>query len=117
LNGLDSNFYKIANGCSGLTSEIQTCEGANPSRISGIGAIARVINSMIPLRYFPNAFEQNIITGLPIGSRLEIISDPVCIPYLGGANLWWGVKTSFGINGYVAEGSAISAVYYLEEMN
>jgi sugar lactone lactonase YvrE len=99
-----------------LTTEIQTCEGANPSRISGIGAVARVINSLIPLRNSPNALEQNIITGLPIGSRLEITSKPLCIPYLEGANLWWGVKTSFGMNGYVAEGSAISPVYYLEEI-
>ncbi|MBM3137390.1 MAG: hypothetical protein FJZ98_04285 [Chloroflexi bacterium] len=76
-----------------------------------------MINSLIPLRYSPNAIEQNIITGLPVGSRLEIISDPVCIPYLGGANLWWGVKTSFGRNGFVAEGSAISELYYLEEVN
>jgi predicted membrane-bound mannosyltransferase/DNA-binding beta-propeller fold protein YncE len=102
---------------SDIASEIQTCEGANPSRISGIGAMARVINSLIPLRYSPNALEQNIITGLSIGTRLEITSDPLCIPYLGGANLWWGVKTSYGISGYVAEGSAISLVYYLEEIN
>jgi|GEM_PF-55967 len=99
------------------TSEIPTCLGASPSRISGTGAIVRVINSMIPLRYSSNALEQNIITGLPIGSRLEIISDPVCIPYLGGANLWRGVKTTFGDSGFVAEGSAISQVYYLEEVN
>lgn len=99
-----------------LATAVQTCEGANPSRISGIGAIARVINSLIPLRYSPNAQEQNIITGLPIGSRLEITSNPFCIPYHEGANLWWGVKTSFGESGYVAEGSAISPVYYLEEV-
>jgi DNA-binding beta-propeller fold protein YncE len=111
---LPSSNYEGAN-MAVFSSEIPTCEGANPSRISGTGAIVRVINSMIPLRYSPNTLEQNIITGLPIGSRLEIISDPICVPYLGGANLWWGVRTSFGNSGYVAEGSAISQVYYLEE--
>lgn len=93
-----------------------TCPGANQTRISGTGAKVRVTNALVPLRSSPNAIEQNILQKLQIGTRLEVISQPVCVPYLGGANLWWEVKTISGKTGFVAEGSAISPLYYLEEI-
>ena len=92
------------------------CPNANQSRISGIGAHVKVINSMIPLRSTPSAMGLNIIRPLPIGTRLEVISQAVCVDYLDGANLWWRVRTDLGDEGYAAEGSAISGLYYLEEI-
>jgi len=94
---------------------IKTCDGANSVRLSGIGAKVIVVNSMIPLRYSPSALESNILQGLPVGTKLEIISLPICSPFLAGANYWWGVKTTTGITGFVAESSAISPIYYLQE--
>jgi hypothetical protein len=102
---------------SGIEDKIQTCEGANSPRISGVGKKVIVMNSLIPLRYSPSAFEANILQGLPVGTILEITSLPVCSPYLSGANYWWGVKTATGLTGFVAEGSAISSTYYLRELD
>lgn len=97
-------------------SEVPECIGANPRRIDSIGSEVRVINALIPLRSSPDAQADNVIATLPEGSMLEIIGEPVCVPFLEGANLWWFVRTEEGMEGYAAEGSAISDTYYLEEI-
>jgi len=97
-------------------AEPAPCDGANPVRISDIGAKVRVVNALIPLRLSPDATSSNYVLSLPEGSVLEIISGPVCTPYLDGANQWWGVRTEEGVEGFAAEGSAVSDIYYLEEI-
>jgi len=81
-----------------------------------VGVRAEVINALIPLRGSPEVGENNILKGLSKGTVVEIISLPICTPYLSGANNWWGVRTLDGKEGYAAEGSAINPIYYLEEI-
>lgn len=90
------------------------CAGANPRRIAGAGQKVRVVNALIPLRSSPDAVSANFIVSLPQDTILEIIAEPVCTAFLEGANLWWAVRTEDGLEGYVAEGSAVSSSYYLE---
>lgn len=96
--------------------EIITCEGANPTRLTAIGSWVEVVNATIPLRSSPDANSVNMIQPLSEGTMLEIIKSPVCTSLLGGANLWWGVRTKGGIEGWAAEASAITDVYYLQEV-
>lgn len=98
-------------------SGIYACEGANPVRIAGVGAKVVVVNALIPLRSSPEALGENIIRPLPMGTPLEVTSFPVCTPYLGGANQWWGVRTADGQSGWAAEASALSPIYYLQELD
>ena len=98
------------------TSDAVVCDNALPTRLSGVGARAEVVNALIPLRASPEVGRSNILKGLEKGSVVEIISLPVCVPYLTGANNWWGVRTSDGREGYAAEGSAINPIYYLQEI-
>ncbi len=100
----------------GDDSEITVCEGANPARLTLVGSQVRVVNAMIPLRSSPDAESANYLLSLPKGTTLEIVNLPVCTPFLGGANLWWGVRTDSGLEGWAAEASAISDVYYLQEI-
>jgi len=65
------------------------------------------------LRAIPDVGRNNILRGLPKGSVVEIISLPVCTPFLTGTNSWWGVCAADGREGYAAEGSAINPIYYL----
>ena len=92
------------------------CPGANPTRISGEGAVVEVVGALIPLRSSPTAEASNIIQPLLIGTRLEVVLLPSCINYLDGANFWWGVMTEDGVQGFAAEASAVSDLYYLEEI-
>lgn len=96
--------------------EITACEGANPARLTSVGSKVRVVNALIPLRSSPDAKSANYMLSLPKGTTLEIVNLPVCTPYLGGANLWWGVRTESGLEGWAAEASAISDKYYLQEI-
>jgi len=90
------------------------CSSANPARIKSIDEMVRVINAEIPLRSTPDAVSENFIISLAQGDLLQVTDEPVCMPYLSGANLWWPVRTDDGIEGYAAEGSAISDLYYLQ---
>lgn len=92
------------------------CQRANPSRINKETHTVRVVSTLIPLRASPDAVSNNILRELPPGTELIILSDPVCTPYLSGANLWWQVETNDGNIGWAAEGSAISPRYYLEQI-
>ena len=95
---------------------IVACEGANPARLTAIGSRVEVVNAMIPLRLTPNAESGNILQPLPEGMELEITKLPVCTQLLSGANLWWGVRTDSGLEGWAAEASAITDIYYLQEI-
>jgi len=99
-----------------VTSDVMECTNALPTRLSGVGARAEVVNAFIPLRDSPEVGRSNILKGMPEGTVVEIISLPVCTPYLTGANHWWGVRTADGRIGYAAEGSAINPIYYLQEI-
>lgn len=101
---------------SGDDREITACEGANPARLTSVGSQVRVVNALIPLRSSPDAESANYMLSLPEGTTLEIVNLPVCTHFLGGANLWWGVRTDSGLEGWAAEASAISDVYYLQEI-
>jgi hypothetical protein len=103
-------------GLSSAVTEEQgfTCPLANPVRIGGEGEQVRVVNAVIPLRETPDAVSQNFIVELDQGTILEVMGGPVCQPFLSGANVWWKVRLQNGIEGYAAEGSAISDTYYLE---
>ena len=96
--------------------EIIICEGANPTRLNALGSQVKVVNATIPLRSSPDANSVNIIQPLSEGMILKIIKSPVCTPLLSGANLWWGVRTEGGLEGWTAEASAITDVYYLQEV-
>ena len=100
----------------GDDGEITACEGANPARLTLVGSHVRVVNAMIPLRSSPDAESANYMMSLPKGTILEIVNLPICTPFLGGANLWWGVRADSGLEGWAAEASAISDVYYLQEI-
>jgi hypothetical protein len=100
----------------GNGGEIITCEGANPTRLNAIGSQVKVVNATIPLRSSPDANAVNIIKPLSEGTVLKIIKSPVCTPLLNGANLWWGVQIEGGLEGWAAEASAITDVYYLQEV-
>ena len=97
-------------------SEIPACEGAKPARLTLIGSPIKVVNALIPLRSSPDAESANYMLSLPKGTHLEVVSLPVCTRFLSGANLWWGVRTESGLEGWAAEASAISDVYYLQEI-
>jgi hypothetical protein len=97
-------------------SQIPECQKATPPRITGTGVKVKVVNALIPLRTKPAVFWSDFVLPLPVGTELEVMSLPVCAKYLNGANLWWGVRTSSGINGWAAEGSATKPTYYLEQI-
>jgi len=101
---------------SGDGKEIVECEGAKPARLTTVGSHIKVVNALIPLRSSPDAESANYVLSLPKGTTLEIVNLPVCTRFLGGANLWWGVRTESGIEGWAAEASAINDVYYLQEV-
>jgi len=90
------------------------CPGANPSRIQNTDEFVQVISAEIPLRSSPRADLRNYLIQLPKGTVLEIVGKPTCSAYLNGANLWWLVRTPYGLEGYAAEGSALTDLYYLE---
>jgi hypothetical protein len=70
------------------------------------------------MRTKPSVPSSAFVMPLRTGSVLEIISLPVCEPYLENANLWWQVRALDGRTGWAAEASAIKPVlYYLEEIN
>ena len=96
--------------------EIIVCEGANTSRLTSVGSQVKVVNAFIPLRSSPDTESDNYMIFMPKGTTLEITKLPVCTPFLSGANLWWGVRTESGLEGWAAEASAISDVYYLQEI-
>lgn len=96
--------------------DIPDCPKANPARISRVGETVQVVNALIPLRSSPDANSNNILQPLAIGTILQITQLPVCMEYLEGANLWWGVQLIDGTSGWAAEGSAISPIYYLERI-
>lgn len=99
-------------------SAIPVCPLSAPARISGVGARVRVTNALIPLRSKPAVPSSSFLGPLPIGTELEVISLPVCEPYLEGANLWWQVRTLSGKTGWAAEASALKpAYYYLQQIN
>jgi hypothetical protein len=100
------------------TPGIKACPLAAPARIGGVGSRVRVTNALIPLRSKPAVSTSSYIKPLPIGSELEVLSLPVCEPYLSGANLWWQVRALNGMTGWAAEASASRpALYYLQEIN
>jgi len=101
---------------SGNEKEIPVCEGAKPARLTSVGSHIKVVNALIPLRSSPDAESANYMLSLPKGTHLEVVSLPVCTRFLGGANLWWGVRTDSGLEGWAAEASAIRDVYYLQEI-
>ncbi len=98
------------------SGDIPACEGAKPARLTSVGTHIKVVNALIPLRSSPDAESANYMLSLPKGTHLEVVNFPVCTRFLGGANLWWGVRTENGIEGWAAEASAISDVYYLQEI-
>ncbi len=99
-------------------SGIPDCPLAAPARISGVGARVRVTNALIPLRTSPSVASSSFLGPLPIGTELEVVSIPICEPYLEGANLWWQVRTLSGKIGWAAEASAkIPGYYYLQQIN
>lgn len=91
------------------------CEKAMPVRLSGTGINAKVVNATLTLRNSPQVGD-NVAGFLPAGAEVEVLSLPVCTEYLEGANNWWEVRTSGGVQGFAAEGSAVNPVYYLEEI-
>ena len=92
------------------------CPKALPARLAGSEIKASVVNADIPLRSSPEV-AGNIIYIMPIGTQITTVSEmPVCTEYLSGANNWWKIQTSDGSIGFAAEGSAINATYYLEEV-
>ncbi len=98
-------------------SGIPDCPLAAAARISGVGARVRVTNALIPLRTRPSVPSSSFLGPLPIGTELEVVSLPVCEPYLEGANLWWQVRTLSGKTGWAAEASAKKPVfYYLQQI-
>jgi len=111
-----SKKYEMKTDQAGEVSS-SDCPGANPKRISGFDNTVRVVNAMIPLHSTPNAIAENYIAVLPLVTKLEVIGERICPPFLDGANIWWKVRTISGIEGCAAEGSAISDLYYLETIN
>lgn len=102
----------------GSASNGADCPLAAPARISGVGARVRVVNALIPMRTKPSVPSSGYVLPLHMGSVLEIISLPVCEPFLENANLWWQVRAQNGRTGWAAEASAIKPIlYYLEEIN
>lgn len=95
------------------TSLSAACEKALPVRLSSTGINAKVVNATLTLRSSPQV-GNNILGFLPAGSQVDILTLPVCTEYLEGANNWWEVRTSGGVQGFAAEGSAVNPVYYLE---
>lgn len=96
---------------------IPDCPLAAPARISGLGARVKITNALIPLRNKPSVSSSSFLGPLPIGTVVEVVSMPMCEPYLEGANLWWQVRTLSGKTGWAAEASAIKPFfYYLEEI-
>ena len=96
--------------------DIPECVDAKPARLTSVGLHIEVVNALIPLRSSPDAESANYMLSLPKGTHLEVVNLPVCTRFLGGANLWWGVRTESGLEGWAAEASAISDVYYLQEI-
>jgi len=98
------------------SGDIPVCEDAKIARLTSVGSQVKVVNALIPLRSSPDAESANCMLSLPKGTHLEVVSFPVCTRFLDGANLWWGVRTESGLEGWAAEASAISDVYYLQEI-
>lgn len=96
-------------------ANVPACQAA-PARISRVGVRVQVTNALIPLRAKP-AIPSSYIGSLTIGTQLDVIGVPVCVPYLSGANLWWQVRRVDGKTGWAAEASATKPVfYYLQEI-
>ena len=107
-----------------VTDDAQTnasmpvCQKALTPRLDISNPDVVVVNVReLPLRSSPMVGAGNILRMMPAGIHLEILGVPVCTEYLSGANYWWPVRTTDGLTGYAAEGSAIRDVYYLETVN
>ena len=93
--------------------DLEAC-AALPSRLS-IGSNARVMTNL-HFRSSPGIDAGLIRTHYP-GTIMEVIGGPQCIPYQGGAYLWWELQHPDGSTGWSAEGSISSAAYFLEPVD
>ena len=91
-------------------------EDANLARLTSVSSQVRVVNVLIPLQSPPDAESVNYLLSLPRSTTLEITTFPICIPLLGGVNLWRGVRAESGLEGWPVEESAVNDIYYLQEM-
>jgi hypothetical protein len=89
------------------------CPLAQPSRLA-VGNQA-VVRARLNLRS-EAGMDKTIIRVSPPGTQVEVISGPMCIPYQGGAYLWWNLETADGVTGWSAEASLTDRFYFLEPL-
>lgn len=90
------------------------CPLAAPSRLTA-GKQAVVVTNLNVRK--DAGMDKPIIFVSPPRSKLEVTGGPVCIPYQGGAYLWWNVKTQDGTVGWSAEASLSKGFYFLEPVH
>ncbi len=87
------------------------CSLAMPARLTS-GGSATILRYLY-LRSTPGIGNSVIQTMKP-GEQVEVLGSPTCLPYGEGAYLWWQVKLPDGNVGWLAEGSFIRQLYFLE---
>ena len=89
---------------------VVVCDGALPTRLQ-VGDTVEVLMNL-NFRSSPGIGE-NWIRTHTIGTRLKVIGGPQCIPYAGGAYLWWTLEHPDGMIGWSAEAPINAINYYL----
>jgi len=87
------------------------CPASAKSRLTA-GTNAKILTNL-NMRSEP-AIAKNIITTNPARAVLKLLQGPVCVPYQGGAYLWWQVQTADGKTGWSAENFLNGNGYFLE---
>lgn len=85
-----------------------------PTRLAA-GMTARVI-SPLNFRSSPGIgyADNNWLLTNPVGTLLEVVGGPECLPFSSGAYRWWQVRLADGRVGWSAEGSYTGNGYFLE---
>jgi carboxyl-terminal processing protease len=93
------------------TPVVVECPLAMPSHL--ISSKSAIATANLNLRSSPG-IKDNWLKTIPVGTSVEVLENPICIPYLNGAYLWWQVKLPDGTTGWSAEGSLSGKFYFLE---
>lgn len=93
------------------TSNSVECPLAMPARLTS-GETATLLKYLY-LRSSPG-IGNSVIEILKPGTQVEVIGNPTCVPHGEGAYIWWQVRLPDSSMGWLAEGSFIRKLYFLE---
>ena len=91
---------------------VTACEAATSRSRLQTGKSA-ILQRRLNFRSSPGIRDNWLHTNMP-GTKVEVISGPVCLPYANGAYVWWQIKLPYGQIGWSAEAPQPGTYYFIE---